>query len=76
METAKLFTSGGAQAVRLPQSCRFADNEVFVSRVGNAVILTPKSDPWGAMLESLDLFTPDFMSEEPDDSPLRERGAT
>jgi antitoxin VapB len=75
METARVFKTEGAQAVRLPQSCQFAENEVFVSRVGNAVILTPKSNPWGAMLESLDLFTPDFMSEESGDSPAGERNA-
>ena len=27
METAKLFTNGGSQAVRLPKSCRFEKNE-------------------------------------------------
>ena len=75
METAKIFTDGSGQTVRLPRSCRFSENEVFINRVGNAVILTPKSEPWGAMLESLDLFTPDFMSETDDDSPKEEPDA-
>ena len=39
METAKLFTSGGSQAVRLPKSCRFSCNEVAVKKVGDIVML-------------------------------------
>jgi antitoxin VapB len=39
METAKIFTSGGSQAVRLPKSCRFPGNEVAVKKVGDIVML-------------------------------------
>ena len=39
METAKLFTSGGSQAVRLPKSCRFPGKEVSVKKVGDIVML-------------------------------------
>ena len=39
MEKAKLFTSGGSQAVRLPKSCRFPGNEVTVKKVGDIVML-------------------------------------
>ena len=39
METAKLFTSGGSQAVRLPKSCRFPVDEVIVKKVGDIVML-------------------------------------
>jgi len=44
---AKLFQNGGSQAVRLPKSCRFADDmqEVLVHRVGRRVILEP-ADEW------------------------------
>ena len=42
METAKLFTSGGSQAVRLPKSCRFSCDEVAVKRIGAIVMLYPK----------------------------------
>jgi virulence-associated protein VagC len=42
-ERAKIFQNGGSQAVRLPKSCRFGDDqeEVIVRRVGNQVILEP-----------------------------------
>ena len=39
METAKLFSSGGSQAVRLPKSCRFTGNEVVVKKTGDIVML-------------------------------------
>ena len=42
METAKLFTSGGSQAVRLPKSCRFNCDEVAVKKIGNTVMLYQK----------------------------------
>ena len=44
METAKLFTSGGSQAVRLPKSCRFEGDEVAVKKVGSIVMLYMKDD--------------------------------
>ena len=39
METAKLFASGGSQAVRLPKSCRFPCDEVAVKKIGDTVML-------------------------------------
>ena len=39
METAKLFASGGSQAVRLPKSCRFTGDEVAAKKVGDIVML-------------------------------------
>jgi antitoxin VapB len=46
-ERAKIFTNGGSQAVRLPKSVRFSDDqrEVLVRRVGRKVILEP-ADEW------------------------------
>lgn len=41
-ETAKVFTHGGSQAVRLPKAFRFDTAEVRIRRDGDAVILEPK----------------------------------
>ena len=48
-ERAKIFQNGGSQAVRLPKSCRFSEEqeEVIVRRVGKQVILEP-ADEWSA----------------------------
>jgi virulence-associated protein VagC len=42
MQTARIFTNGNSQAVRLPKEFRFDDDEVIIKKVGNAVILLPK----------------------------------
>lgn len=49
---AKLFQNGGSQAVRLPRSCRFPDDqtEVVVRRDGRRVILEPV-DEWPAAFQ-------------------------
>ena len=42
-DRAKLFKSGGSQAVRLPKRYRFDDqDEVVISRHGNRVVLQPR----------------------------------
>jgi antitoxin VapB len=46
MLTAKLFTNGKSQAVRLPKEYRFTGNEVGVARVGEMVVLYPKEKAW------------------------------
>ncbi len=61
MEIAKLFTNGKSQAVRLPKKYRFEGHEVYIKRVGNAIVLIPKDNPWGPFLKSLDKFTDDFL---------------
>jgi len=52
METAKLFTSGGSQAVRLPKSCRFPGKEVAVKKIGSFVILYSKDEALNSFLQS------------------------
>ena len=42
LSTAKVFTTGRSQAVRLPKAFRFTTSEVTVERQGDAVILRPK----------------------------------
>ena len=63
MERAKIFQSGRSQAVRLPKEFRFNGNEVFIKRVGKAVVLLPMDDAWGSLEKSLDMFTEDYMNE-------------
>ena len=73
MMTAKLIANGGSQAVRLPKSCRFDGDEVYVNRIGGAVVLTPQgNDMLSSMMAAVDLFTDDFM-EGVEDLPLQER---
>ena len=54
LPTAKVFTTGRSQAVRLPKAFRFDTDEVTIERLGNAIILRPKltDDEWWAQLQS------------------------
>lgn len=73
METAKLFMNGRSQAVRLPKGFRFEGEEVFIKRVGSAVVLLPRRESWRTLHESLGGFSEDFMEERGQpDSQVRE----
>ncbi len=63
MKTAKLFQNGQSQAVRLPKEFRFEDDHVYVKKSGNVVILIPAHNSWQSLVDSLEQFTDDFMSE-------------
>jgi len=63
MPSAKLFRNGQSQAVRLPREFALPGREVFVRRVGNAVLLVPKDDPWTGFAAALAEFSDDFMDE-------------
>ena len=73
MELAKIFMNEGHQAIRLPESCQFAVDEVVANRIGNIVILAPKTDPWSEMFSALDMCTDDFLSGGIQDVPVQER---
>lgn len=60
MDTAKLFPNGNSQAVRLPKEYRFAGEQVYIRRIGEAVVLLPYQTPWQVLVNSLSLFTLDF----------------
>ena len=63
METREIFENGKSQAVRLPKKFRFSGKEVFVQRVGQAVVLLPKEEAWQTFLNGVDSFTDDFFQE-------------
>lgn len=62
MPTAKLFTTGGSQAVRLPKAFRFEGDEVLIRREGQKVILEPaKKSKWPrGFFESIRISDPAF----------------
>jgi antitoxin VapB len=63
MKTAKLFQTGRSQAVRLPKEYRFSGSEVFIQRIGSAVVLLPTAHTWDVLFEACDEFSDDFMAE-------------
>jgi antitoxin VapB len=70
---AKLFKSGGSQAVRLPKEYRFNDQEeVAIHREGRRVILEPVKRTWSKDFLDLLNSAPDF--PYPDEPPPIEPG--
>ena len=61
MMTAKLFENGRSQAVRLPKECRFSGEEVTVNKIGDIVLLIPKTSGWETFASAIDMFSDDFM---------------
>jgi len=60
MKTAKIFTNGQSQAVRLPKEYRFSDDEVGITKVGEVVVLYPKGSKDKLFFSSIGGFTDDF----------------
>ena len=63
MDTAKLFLNGRSQAVRLPKDFQFSGEEVYVKKVGNAVMLYPKDEVWETFFNGLNSFSDDVFSD-------------
>ena len=62
MVTAKVFTSGRSQAVRLPKRYRFHSSEVNVQRTPDGLLLTEKS-PWKLFSEGVEELSDGFMAD-------------
>lgn len=63
MLTAKLFTNGSSQAVRLPKEFRFNGTEVYVQKVGSSLMLVPKDKAWETFLEGINEFSDDYLKK-------------
>ena len=63
MMTAKVFENGRSQAVRLPKECRFDTDEVAVNKIGDLVILVPKTNKWVPFIQATEMFSEDFMAD-------------
>lgn len=64
MQSAKLFQNGRSQAVRLPKDFQFSGTDVFIKKVGEAVILVPHDKSWEVFLHGLNSFTEDYLENE------------
>ena len=75
MQRAKVFTSGRSQAVRIPKEYRFDESEVFINRVGDALILTPVNKIQAVYQQGLESFSADFLSNgRPEQNPTYREG--
>ena len=73
MQTARVFTNGNSQAVRLPKEFRFDDKEVAITRVGDMVVLLPQHHDARQLLALLAGFEPEFRIQREQPSEVEER---
>lgn len=71
-QTAKIFMNGRSQAVRLPKEFRFDGDEVYISRQGDAVIISPKPQTWDDFFDRKPTFDENFMNDR-EQLPAQER---
>ena len=62
MKTTRVFTNGRSQAVRIPKRYRFLSDEVYINKIGDALVLTPVASLAEAFDRGAALLTDDFLS--------------
>lgn len=62
MNIAKISTDGTHQIVILPEDFQVTGTEVYIKKIGNAIVLITKDNPWQSLFESLEQFSDDFMT--------------
>ncbi len=76
-QTAKLFTNGRSQAVRLPAAYRFDSKEVFIRQDAETgdVILSRRPATWDEFFTALKAVdvSPDFLNEKERNQQLQNR---
>ena len=73
METARVFTNGRSQAVRIPKEYRFQTDEVFINKIGDALVLTPARALASAFDKGAAMLSEDFLAGGVPDSIPSER---
>ena len=63
MTTASIFQNGSSQAVRIPKKYRFNNDRVQIKKIGKLIVLVPIANTWDSLLNSLENFSDDFMSD-------------
>ena len=72
MLTSKVFMNGRSQAVRIPAQYRFNDNEVFVNKIGDTLMITPIEKLAESLERGAAMIPDDFMEDGiPDEIPVR-----
>lgn len=76
--TAKLFTTGGSQAVRLPAEFRFEGDQVYVrrdERTGDVILSTRPRSNWSEFMAARERFEPlpdDFLADRQQSTQTRD----
>jgi antitoxin VapB len=53
----------GSQMIKIPENFKINDDKVYLKKVGNTLYIIPFHNPWQSMLDSVNEFSEDFMTE-------------
>lgn len=62
-ETIEIKNTKGTQSIRIPRKMKINDDKAYLKKVGNSLHVIPFHHAWQNMIDSLGLFTSDFMEE-------------
>ena len=72
-ETIDIKDSSGTQLIGIPENLKINDNKAYLKKVGNVLYIIPFLDPWKSLIDSVNEFSDDFMTErEQSDQQKRE----
>ena len=60
-ETVDIKSDEGVQEIKISGQMKIDDDKAYLKKVGNVLYIIPFHDPYQNMIESLEIFTPDFM---------------
>ena len=63
MKTVKLFSTDQNQILEIPEEYSFAEEEVIINKIGDILLITPKSKAEDVFLAGAVSFTEDFMTD-------------
>jgi antitoxin VapB len=69
VQTAKVFMNGRSQALRLPKEFRFETDEVYITKQGDNLIVSPKKPTWDNFFDTTSAFDDDFLKDREDELP-------
>ena len=75
MMTTRTFKNGNSHAVRIPKEFALPDGELYIEKIGGAILLIPKDDPWRLFEKSLKGFSEDFMVDGRSQPEMQKRDA-
>ena len=64
MHTTRPFMSGRSQAIRIPLDYRFEDTDLVINRIGDSLIITPKSSLRKAFFSGIAMLPDDFLADD------------
>ena len=68
-QTAKIFTNGRSQAVRLQKEFHFDTDEAYITRQGENIVISVKNTTWDEFFDSKPAFDDDFLQHRNDQHP-------